>query len=86
MRSLFHIENWYSIHSLIRNALKLGGIFWRGQRNAERVQGRDNYIRFQRLPSAFNGFTLLHIRDLHIDMSEGAMRRLEELLPDLDVC
>jgi uncharacterized protein len=86
--NFFHIENWYSIHSLIRNALKLSGTFWRGQRNAERVQVRRNYIRLQRLPRAFNGFTLLHISDLHVDMNEGAMRRLEELLPSLkyDLC
>ena len=40
------------------------------------------------LPSRFDGFTLLHISDLHIDMNEGAMRCLTELLPDLtyDVC
>jgi predicted MPP superfamily phosphohydrolase len=65
-----------------------GGIFWRGQRNAERVQVRHNYIRLQRLPRAFNGFTLLHISDLHVDMNEGAMRRLEQFLPDLayDIC
>ena len=42
--NIFHIENWYSIHSHIRNALKLIGIFWRGRRNAERVQLRHNYI------------------------------------------
>ena len=86
--NFFHIENWYSVHSLIRNALKLSGIFWRGHRNAERVQVRHNYIRLRRLPRAFNGFTLLHISDLHIDMNEGAMRRLEQLLPDLeyDIC
>jgi predicted MPP superfamily phosphohydrolase len=86
--NFFHIENWYSIHSLIRNALKLGGIFWRGHRNAEGIQVRHNYIRCQRLPTAFNGFTLLHISDLHVDMSAGAMRRLEQLLPDLkyDMC
>jgi Calcineurin-like phosphoesterase len=86
--NLFHIENWYSIHALIRNALKLGGIFWRGQRNAERIQVRHNYVRCQRLPRAFVDFTLLHISDLHVDMNKGAMRRLEELLPDLeyDIC
>ena len=86
--NFFHIENWYSVHSLIRNALKLGGIFWRGQRNAERIQVRHNYIRCQRLPRPFDGFTLLHISDLHVDMNEGAMRRLEQLLPDLeyDMC
>src|SRR6516164_2539352 len=86
--NFFHIENWYSIHSLIRNALKLGGIFWRGQRNADRVQVRHNSIRLLRLPRAFHGFTLLHISDLHVDMNKGAMRYLEHLLPDLayDIC
>src|SRR5207244_4227003 len=36
----------------------------------------------------FDGFTLLHISDLHVDMNEGAMRRLTEFLPDLsyDLC
>jgi uncharacterized protein len=86
--NFFHIENWYSIHALIRTVLKLGGIFWRGQSNAGRVQVRHNYIRLQRLPLAFNGFTILHISDLHVDMNEGAMRCLEGLLPELkyDIC
>src|SRR6516162_10380399 len=86
--NFFHIENWYSIHSLIRTTLKLSGLYWRGRRNAERIQIRHNHIRFPTLPSAFNGFTLLHISDLHVDMNEGAMRRLTELLPDLtyDIC
>jgi predicted MPP superfamily phosphohydrolase len=86
--NFFHIENWYSIHSLIRTAFKLSGIYWRGRRNAERVQVRHNYICCQRLPRAFDGFTLLHISDLHVDISERAMKRLEELAPGLeyDLC
>jgi hypothetical protein len=86
--NLFHIENWYSIHSLIRTALKFGGIFGRGRKNAERVQVRHNHIRCQRLPRAFDGFTLLHISDLHVDISKGAMKQLERLVPGLeyDVC
>src|SRR6516225_9878793 len=35
--NFFHIENWYSIHSVIRNSLKLAGLYWRGCKNAERV-------------------------------------------------
>jgi predicted MPP superfamily phosphohydrolase len=86
--NFFHIENWYSTHSLIRNALKLSGLYWRGRRNAARVQIKSNDIHFQTLPNAFNGFTLLHISDFHADMSEDAMRRLEEILPELryDLC
>ena len=40
------------------------------------------------LPSRFDGFTLLHISDLHVDMNKGAMRRLVELLAEVtyDVC
>jgi uncharacterized protein len=28
--NFFHIENWYYAHSIIRNALKLTGLYWRG--------------------------------------------------------
>src|SRR5262249_34742285 len=85
---LLSIENWYSVHSLIRTTLKLMGLYWRGRKNAEQIQVRHNHISLKTLPSRFDGFTLLHISDLHVDMNEGAMRRLTELLPDLtyDVC
>jgi uncharacterized protein len=86
--NFFHIENWYSIHSVIRTALKCSGLYWRGQRNAERIQVRHNHVYFRKLPAGFNGFTLLHLSDLHVEMNEGAMRRLAELVPNLnyDVC
>ena len=86
--NFFHIENWYSIHSVIRTTLKLMGLYWRGRKNAEKIQVKHNHIAMKTLPSRFNGFTLLHISDLHVDMNEGAMGRLTELLPDLtyDVC
>ena len=86
--NFFHIENWYSIHSVIRTALKLAGLYGRGRQNAESIQVRHNDVTCKTLPSQFEGFTLLHISDLHVDMSEGAMRRLVELLPEMryDVC
>lgn len=86
--NFFHIENWYSIHSLIRNGLKVTGLYRRGLKNAARIEVRHNHIRSRKLPRSFDGFTLLHLSDLHVDTSEGAMRRLSELIPDLsyDVC
>src|SRR5262245_34668063 len=85
--NFFHIENWCSVHSVIRTTLKLMGLYWRG-RKTEQIQVRHNHISMKTLPSRFDGFTLLHISDLHVDMNEGAMRRLAELLPGLtyDVC
>ena len=84
----FHPENWYDNPAMIGNALKLTGLYWRAKKNAERVQVRHNDIMLPRLPSSFDGFTILHISDLHVDMSEGAMERLIELLPSLtyDLC
>jgi uncharacterized protein len=82
--NFFHIENWYSIHSVIRNALRLTGLYGRGRRNAEHVLVRHNDVRSGELPPLFDGFTILHISDMHVDMSEGAMRRVIELVGGLD--
>ena len=86
--NFFHIENWYSIHSVIRTILMLMGLYWRGRENAENIRVRHNHIHMNTLPSRFDGFTLLHISDLHVDMNKGAMRRLVELLAEVtyDVC
>src|SRR3954454_15025275 len=36
----FHVENWYSIHAVIRTTLKLLGLYRRGLKNAEHIQVR----------------------------------------------
>jgi uncharacterized protein len=86
--NFFHVENWYSIHSVIRIALRLTGLYGRGLRNAERVELRHNHIKFRQLPPSFDGFAILHISDMHADMSQGAMTRLIELVDELryDLC
>lgn len=86
--NFLHIENWYSVHSVIRNTLRLAGLYGRGRRNASKVQLRHNVITLARLPEAFRGFKILHLSDLHADMSGPAMDRLIRLLPDLayDIC
>ena len=82
--NFFHIENWYSVQSFIRTTLKLTGLYWRGHRNATRIQTRHNHISLPGLPVEFDGFTLLHLSDLHVDMNPGAMHRLIELLHEVD--
>jgi uncharacterized protein len=86
--NFFHPENWYFSPTLIRGALKLSGLYGRARRNAEDVQIRRHKIIMPGLPAAFDGFTILQISDLHVDMNQGAMRRLIELLPALsyDLC
>ena len=84
--NFFHIENWYSVHGLIRVVLRLAGVHARGRRNAVDVRVRENRIVLPRLPAAFDGFTLLHLTDLHLDMRDdmpaAIARRVEGLQHD----
>src|SRR5208337_5100595 len=67
--NFFHPENWYSVHSVIRNTLKLTGLYRRGCKNTERIHVRHNEIKSQNLPALFDQFTILHISDMHVDMN-----------------
>jgi len=64
----FHLENWYSFHGWIRAALRLTGLHRRGRQNAVALEVRRESVYLDRLPRAFDGFTLLHLSDLHVDM------------------
>jgi uncharacterized protein len=81
----FQLDSW---RWLIRGGLMLTGLYWRARRNAEHIEIREHIVRSSRLPARFDGFTILHISDLHADASEAAMHRLAELLPplDYDIC
>jgi uncharacterized protein len=86
--NFFHPKNWYLSPSFIRAALMATGLYWRARKNAENIKIRRNDIRSPQLPASFDGFTILHLSDLHADMNGGAMRRLIELLPAVsyDLC
>src|SRR3954463_5879874 len=73
---------------LIRGALKSVGLYRRARANAARLRVEESILRFATLPAAFDGFTILHLSDLHVDMNDGAMRQLAERLPGLrcDLC
>ena len=80
----FHLENWYSVHSLIRNSLRLVGLHGRGRRNALAIQVRENEITLPNLPRAFDGFTLLQLTDLHVDMNREFVPVLIKAVRSLD--
>lgn len=86
--NFFHIENWYSAPWFVRAVLRLTGLYRRGQRNAARIEVRNNIIRSREIPESFDGFTILHISDMHVDLNAGAMYHLATLLPHLsyDIC
>ena len=86
--TFFHLENSSWAEWIIRNVLKATGLYWRARQNAERILVKRNDVTFKTLPPLFEGFTILHISDLHVDMNGVAMNRLIELVGSMhyDVC
>jgi len=82
--SLFHLENWYSVHSLIRNSLRVAGLYGRGRRNAHDIQVRRHDVAIPKLPKAFDGYTILQISDPHVDLSQSITQVLVERIRSLD--
>ena len=86
--NFFHPENWYSVQAGMRILFQMTGLFWRGRKNTEQIELRQNWIESSTLPQNFNGFTILQLSDLHADRNPGAMRCLMELVEKLqyDIC
>jgi predicted MPP superfamily phosphohydrolase len=82
--NFFHIENLKLSHVLIRAVLVASGLYWRGVSNAAKVELRHNTIVSPHLPRAFDGYTILQLSDLHVEMSLPAMHKVIALMNDLD--
>ena len=86
--NFFHPENWYSGHALLRTALKLSGLYWRGRRNASRFRVETNTFVLPHLPEPFDGYRILHLTDVHADMQPAALDALANRIQGLhyDLC
>lgn len=87
-RTFFHIENWYSVHGLMRGLLRLSGVHGRGRRNARDIRLTHREVPLRRLPKAFDGFRLLHLSDLHLDMHPDMPHAIAEAVQrvECDAC
>lgn len=86
--NFFHPENWYSGSAFIRFCLKLSGLYWRGQKNTFKFQLKHHQVSLANLPEAFEGFKILHLSDLHVDMNFDVTCELAKRVKDLeyDIC
>jgi len=64
------------------------GLYRRGARNAQDIRLRELELPFATLPPAFDGFTILHITDLHMDRMPGLVERVLEVWNgrEVDLC
>ena len=80
----FHLENVRLAPALISAVLRLTGLRRRGLRNAAAVRAVRNEVFLPERHAALDGYQLLHISDLHADMSTGAIAAAVMALDGLD--
>ncbi|MDX1456822.1 MAG: metallophosphoesterase family protein [Marinobacter sp.] len=84
----FHLENWASAPRLVRFCLRMTGLLHRGQDNSRALSVIENTFYIPELPPAFEGYRILHLSDLHVDMDElnlkAVIREVSRL--DYDLC
>ena len=80
----FYPENWYSVHGLIRHALRIAGLYERAQRNARNIRLIHNTLSIRGLSAAFTGMRVLHLSDLHTDLDARITRAIAERVAGLD--
>lgn len=73
---LVHMEQYEATTSVIPGLLSLLGLRERGRRNAESVRLNRFDLEFAGLPTAFHGFTLLFLSDMHFDGNPGLTRAI----------
>jgi uncharacterized protein len=84
-RYFLHPESW---RGLIHGSVRLAGLHARGRRNARAIELRRNELSFGHLPAVFDGFTLLQLSDLHLDLNPDIVDVLIERVRPLeyDLC
>jgi hypothetical protein len=65
--------------------LRLAGLHGKGRRNALDLQLRRHELHLPHLPTAFDGYRLLHVSDSHLDVVPELAERAHALLDGLEV-
>lgn len=88
-RRHIHIENMFWLHNVLSWALKATFLHSRAAGNALGIEVRNNKVDIPDLPENFNGYRILQMSDLHLDIDErltdAIVERLEGLEYDLCV-
>lgn len=84
-------HHWYALLFMMRaleTFLRVTGLYPKWERNAWDIALREIDVPLPRLPEAFDGFTVLHLSDLHLDGMPGLEEKIVGLLGDrtVDLC
>lgn len=84
-------SHWSTFEKILRFStffLKISGLYQRGIRNSLDIKYRELSYSFDDLPEIFDGFSILHLSDLHLDAQDKMQQAIANAIPDgfCDVC
>ena len=87
-RNLFHFENAESLHVLLYALLKTCGLYGLGNRQFLELKLETPEWHFSELPTEFDGYRILQLSDLHLDLDIQLTPRIIEAISGLeyDLC
>lgn len=86
--TFFHIENMPWLHRLIRLCCKATGIYQIGYRHFRDLRIVHNTVRIPALPLDMDGFRILQLSDVHLDLDPGYTDVIVDRVAscDYDIC
>jgi uncharacterized protein len=87
-RRAIHYENWYSFAAIVRGGLRAAGLYRRAVTNARTLATVHHRVLLPNLPRAFHGLRILHLSDLHIDVSDATAHAIVAAVREVeyDLC
>jgi predicted MPP superfamily phosphohydrolase len=83
-RTIQYYQNVDFLVNALYYALKFSGLYRFGYRNSRNIRVTRNTFTVRGLPASFDGYRILHLSDLHVDVDSRFPRRLAERLQGLD--
>jgi predicted MPP superfamily phosphohydrolase len=83
-RGMFRFEHIWDQYGFIRGCLKVSGFWGRAHRNYFDIQVVRNEVVLDRLPAAFDGFTILQLTDLHADLHPDFPEAVRRVITPLE--
>ncbi len=80
----FHLENMERGIKILGWVLKLLGLWRRGQTNIRNHKIVHNIVKIRNLHSSFNGLRILHLSDLHLDVSDDFSAHIGNIVSGQD--
>jgi predicted MPP superfamily phosphohydrolase len=81
---LHRLNQLIDVDAFIKTAARLSGLYGWGYRNFQDLQLRENRVAHPRLPPALDGFRLLQLTDLHLDLDPNLVDVIRERLRGVD--